>query len=118
MGDRSNIAVDFGGKRKVYLYSHWDGRDIALSLRDVLRAGKRLDDAQYFTRILFDKIVGKSQGSETGYGISPFICDNEHAVLVVDIGSRMVYQEGDVTKNWTFSDYAVMSDGQARDSMR
>lgn len=122
MGDRSNVAIDFGkdesGKpQRVYLYSHWDGKEIALALRDSIKAGRRLDDPQYFARILFDRMIGKHQGEETGYGISPFVCDNSYRILVVDCDARCVVAEDNDAQRWSFSAFADFSDEEVMQAM-
>lgn len=122
MGSRSNLAVDFGndeaGKpQRVYLYSHWDGEDIAVHLRDAAKEGRRLDDPQYFARILFDKMVGKRQGEETGYGISPVVCDNSYRILVADCDSGVIFAEDDPTCRWTFAEFAALTNEAATAAM-
>lgn len=127
MGDRSNVVVDFGRKgpaktSRVYIYSHWAGTRVALNLRDACKAGVRTTDDSYFARILFDRIIGKSQGEEIGHGLSPFITDNEHDVLVVNCNIGKVWAEtpeGEPIpgREWTIKEFGELDDKAARAAM-
>ena len=64
MGDRNNIVVHqphYEGqepKQPLYLYSHWHGRHINEVVADAIElAGGRVNDPDYFTRILFCELV-------------------------------------------------------------
>ena len=117
MGDRGNIYVRHGKEPGVYLYSHWGGHDMPSELREVLKRGDRLDDAQYLTRIIFCALVGNRDWDKTdGYGISATPGDNEHALLVVDTEAQRVFvtefphgsaPDGD---GLSFADYCKLSD--------
>lgn len=94
MGDRANIIVidddrDAENLRGVVLYTHWSGSEIKDTLKAALSKRERWDDAAYLTRIIFCELVGPDRGT-TGYGISSFIGDNEHAYLVVDVPRQIV----------------------------
>lgn len=90
MGDRGQIAV-VHGEGAVYLYSHWGGTELAAVLRSALLKKWRWDDNEYLTRIIFDEMVGDSQGSEMSYGIGLIPHgDIEHALLVVDTTQQAV----------------------------
>lgn len=110
MADRANIAIHFGQKQagdtitgepvmvdqRVYLYSHSKGAFLALVLRDTIRGrgAEHLSDDQAFTRILFEEVVGDDHQVDAHvYGLSPFVCDNEHPVLVVDCTNERVWAE-------------------------
>lgn len=96
MGDRSNIVIEstYGSEtNRVYLYSHWDGENVIKSAVHGLSTGRATDN-QYLARIIFDNMVGTDQGTETGYGISADIGDNEHPILVItDAEGTQVYFE-------------------------
>lgn len=86
MGDRSNVVIEtkFNGENasRVYLYSHWSGTSVLESVLHGLRSG-RTDDPPYLARIIFDHMIRNDRGSETGFGISGYITDNEHPILVI-----------------------------------
>lgn len=127
MGDRANIAVRFDplseetAPPRVYLYGHWSGETYAIALQRALAKRWRWDDAFYLTRIIYDEFVGSHAGTETGFGISPYVGDNEHPVLLVDPSRQMVFVEYEVgrvrpvgePKAWTFEQYVALPDAQA-----
>lgn len=125
MGDRGNIVVlDCRADRAVpiYLYSHWNGCALPLVVRDALRRECRWNDPPYLTRILFDQMTKGRQGNETGAGISAWLNDNEHFLVVVNTMEQTVsFSEetsiddatGVPTKHiatWSFKDYIKLDD--------
>lgn len=96
MGDRANIVVrdryvkDPGDREAVVLYSHWGGYEMPETLRKALARRQRWDDESYLARIIFDTMTEGDHGSETGYGISTRMPDNEYDLLVLD--SERVYR--------------------------
>jgi len=71
-------------------------------------------------RIIWDEFEGE-QKTETGYGISPTLTDNEHPILVVDVAAQMVRTEGDgrgyradnaPIQEWTFEAYCALPNPQ------
>lgn len=134
MGDRGNIAVldrrRIDGKDIVgytFLYTHWGGSGIAVDLQTALRKRWRWDDDSYLARIIFDVMTDGRHGEETSFGISPFIGDNEHIVLVVDTEKQQVtaHQEemvsepaleqiepGAEVRSWTFEEFCAIPDGK------
>lgn len=85
MGERSNIVIQssYGTETaRVYLYSHWDGEGIIKSALQGMKSG-RVNDSQYLARVIFQDMLGADK-SETGYGISARIHDNNYPVLVID----------------------------------
>jgi hypothetical protein len=93
MGDRGNIYIEEAEGRGVFLYTHWGGYRIADVLAAALSsdAGRnRANDAPYLARIIFDALADGEHGTETGYGISSSICDNEHVILAVNPATRTV----------------------------
>lgn len=89
MGDRSNVVIEtqLGDDRtsRVYLYSHWSGTSVLESALHGLRSN-RVDDPPYLARIIFEHMVRNDAGRETGFGISSYITDNEHPLLVISTG--------------------------------
>lgn len=86
MGDRSNVVIETKfneeNSSRVYLYSHWAGTSVLESVLHGLRSN-RVDDPPYLARIIFDHMIRNDHGGETGYGISSYITDNEHPILVI-----------------------------------
>jgi hypothetical protein len=94
MGDRANVAIiDPDRNDCVVLYSHWGGERLALMAHQAMatsEARSRWSDASYLRRIVFQHILDHEGFGETGWGISTYICDNEHPVLVIDVSSQRV----------------------------
>lgn len=86
MGDRSNIKVVYPSGDVIYLYGHWLGRENRSIVDEAVAEGQRLSDPEYFTRILFSKMVKNDIDGSTGFGISPYLCDNDYGnpIVVVD----------------------------------
>ena len=103
MGDRGNIKVG-----KVYLYTHWGGSEIKDVLKKALKRKQRWNDEAYLTRIIFCEMVKDDVESETGFGISTSLCDNEYNILEVDCEKqevREVTDEGKLVKKWSFTKF-------------
>lgn len=114
MGDRGNIAVQHGllkdgSPARIYLYTHWKGSSIKETLQRALRKRQRWDDSPYLTRIIFNELQGKNRG-EAGFGISPFLDDNENNILIVNPEVQKVTLEdenGSVLKCWSFEKFTT-----------
>ena len=89
MGDRSNVVIETqlgdDNTSRVYLYSHWSGASALESVLHGLRSN-RVDDPPYLARIIFEHMIRNDLGRETGFGISGYITDNEHPILVISTG--------------------------------
>jgi len=130
MGDRANICiVQHPRKNKVgtvYLYTHWGGDTLPQRLQNALQRGKeRWDDEPYLGRILFCGMLPSEErwADLAGYGITSYITDNEHNILVVDCTTKTVglatekaclaAEEGggapETFKLWTFEEYTNLS---------
>jgi hypothetical protein len=84
MGDRSNIVIRSGGDR-IWPYGHWMGaRSIGHAMHGL--RSDRVRDAPYLARIVFCSMVGRDTTSEIGFGISTSMVDNQHPVVVIDVG--------------------------------
>ena len=92
MGNRANIKV-VDGQDSVWLYSHWDGDELPEILHVALSRRQRWDHAPYLTRIIFCQMAKGDEDGETGLGISSTIGDNEHLIIVVDVGMQTVSLE-------------------------
>lgn len=88
MGDRSNVAIlQHNADEAVVLYSHWDGEGLYAKVAralDTPEARARWSDDAYLARIVFQYILDLAGFTETGYGISTGLCDNEYQILVLD----------------------------------
>lgn len=90
MGDRGNIVIreswprDVRDKEAVFLYTHWQGTELPETLRVALSAARgRWDDGPYLARIVFETMIDKDRGGQTGFGISTQLTDNEYDLLVL-----------------------------------
>lgn len=117
MGDRGNIVVKMD-PAPVYLYSHWRGSDLKEVLRRALAKRWRWTDESYLCRIIGCELWKGHEATETGFGISTYAPDNEHALLVVDCGAQTVSECAHDTKkangvgkpsggSWTFEEFLV-----------
>lgn len=105
MGDRGNIVLWFRrygteDVTPIFFYSHWGGSMLPETLVKALDsdAGRnRWQDDSYLARIIFDQLTFGDQGSETGFGISPWETDNEHPLVNVNLDDMTVNFEGSKT---------------------
>lgn len=117
MGDRGNICVSMnngiGGHGQIYLYTHWNGSCLYDVVHDVLKRRIRWDDDAYLTRMLFCELmihnykndienIVHNVKSETGFGVSLTIQDNEHPIVYVNPSAQTVTIEDTC---WTFEDF-------------
>ena len=99
MGDRANIGVimrdfapDGANATVVFFYSHWGGSQIEETLADALDRGRgRWFDDSYLARIIFSEMVKDNILSDTGYGMSIYVGDNGHDILIVDLEKNLVF---------------------------
>lgn len=128
MGDRGNIvvrdydAVEAGQSlADVWLYTHWAGGGMKRILQRALARKARWYDPPYLARIIFCEMAKDDIDSETGFGISTSMCDNEHDVLLVESGKERVVLLGcdwadqnsplpvdvspGIVKVWTFDEF-------------
>jgi hypothetical protein len=91
MGMRRNIALDYGEQRKIYLYTHWGAEGLEDVLRAALIRGRsRWDDPPYLARIIFSEMTQAEVLDTTGYGIAPYVMDDEFPTIELDFGKRTV----------------------------
>lgn len=119
MGDRGNIVVvhHVGAKKikRIFLYTHWAGTEIASTLQTALQRKQRWDDEAYLTRIIFCEMIGDDIKGETGFGIGGECVDNEHNVLVVDCAKQTVGVSEDrdakkIVRRVTFDGFIAFSE--------
>lgn len=109
MGDRANIAIEFEDHQKtpVYFYTHWNGTELPVTLQNALIRGRdRWDDEAYLARIIFSEMIQGAVLSETGFGISLNIQDNEHPIITVDMKLQSVRFNN---YEWTFEQYVSLT---------
>lgn len=126
MGDRANLQLNYNTDDEpsrypnLFLYTHWGGYDLPHNLQSALvKAKPRWDDETYCARILVSQIIGIDWNSETGYGLSPYITDNQHPDLIVNLMDQTItlndhppityaqyclLTEAQITKLWTGHD--------------
>lgn len=102
MGDRANIHVKSENYEGVYFYTHWEGDRLPQTLQRALARKLRWDDEQYLNRIIFCEMVGKDMAGETGYGITSYLCDNNHEIIEVDVDGQTITIGNEV---WTFDEF-------------
>jgi hypothetical protein len=94
MSTRGQVFIKDTG---VYLYQHSDGYDLGDEVRSAIaseRGQARRDDEEYLTRIIFEDMIGKRAGSETGYGIGTSIHGDIEYLVTVDVAAQTVTVEG------------------------
>jgi hypothetical protein len=98
MGDRGNVQVkETASDNGVFFYTHWSGSELPKIVAHALDRGKgRWGDTPYLSRIIFCEMVKGQEAGETGYGISTQECDQNHPLIVVDDGARVVSIDGEV----------------------
>jgi len=91
MGNRANICMEYENGEKIFFYTHWQGSQLPKILQNALKRGKdRWDDEHYLARIIFSEMIQDTVLEETGYGISPYITDNQHPIIVVNCTTQIV----------------------------
>jgi hypothetical protein len=91
MGMRRNIALGYGTEGTVYLYTHWGAEDLEETLRSALQRGaSRWRDPSYLARIIFSEMVKDELLDTTGYGLAPYVMDDEYPTIEVDLIGRTV----------------------------
>lgn len=126
MGDRANIVVretwpnDLGDSEAVFLYTHWSGTELPEVLRRALAKRWRWNDPPYLARVVFEEMIAVYPATETGFGVSTRLGDNEYDLLVlreerVYLLSESAYNESgfsylDATPSCSFAEYAEASE--------
>jgi len=131
MGNRGNFYMVQEGKTEekgIYFYGHWSGSEMPKILQKTLRRAKkacRLDDEPYFARMLFCDLIAsggrdKALTDETSYGISTYLCDNNHKIIVIDVENQRCGYAKEPTDDkqpmpqewYTFDKFMEMSDDE------
>ncbi len=131
MGDRGNIKLVQRSRRDeepqaIYLYTHWGGSDLPVTLRQALERGRdRWGDDAYLARIIFCEMVRDRWADTSGFGISIYTPDNEHPVLEVDADEKRIrllswsgYNAGlgSAYAEWSFEEYLAADPGDLHEA--
>ena len=116
MGDRANVHVFEGkGDNGVYLYTHWNGTELPVTLQTALRRKQRWTDVAYLARIIFGEMVKGEEAGVTGFGIGTSMCDGQARILHVDTESQTVtVNEG---RKFSFEEYCSWDEPHWGDSI-
>ena len=127
MGDRANVALLQRTRRDeaefVVLYTHWGGSELLGTVQAAIKREARWDDEAYLARIILNEMQGDDRG-ETGFGISTALCDNEHAIIVIDPGKQQIglasedafknallkRKMPDLFKSWTLEEFSGLKE--------
>ena len=93
MGDRNNIKITYGNGQSVFLYSHWGGSQLEEIVKRALWSSDRVTDESYFVRVLFSRMISEDIDSETGYGIAPYVVDQDANNKMVHIDYTKATEE-------------------------
>jgi len=113
MGDRANIKFKFSNKKSIYLYTHWHGSELPHMLWRALAKLERWEDDSYLCRMVFSEMIKDNLNESTGFGISPFMNDNEHLIIGVNPEKQLVTfesEKGKVKRKFTFKDYVLLDE--------
>src|SRR5436190_12468621 len=92
MGDRAQVAINNGKHISIYLYTHWNGSELANTVKRALARRQRWTDSEYLTRIIFCEMVKGQEDAETGFGIGiSEHGDNEHPLIVLNCAKQKVW---------------------------
>jgi len=117
MGDRGNIVIRYDAdtnsrQTDIYFYAHWRGSDLPSILQRALARRLRWHDAAYLARIIFNELTAGHETEETGFGIAPYLCDNEHDLLIVDVARNIVIrqtEDGKLVSEWPFEEFITLN---------
>ncbi len=100
---RAQVKIEDTG---VYLYTHWGSESLPDVVIETIKMGWRINDPEYFTRILFERMIDAedSRNQETGFGIGTTEhTDLEYPALIVNCQQGCIYLNG-VDKPIPFED--------------
>ena len=111
MGDRANVVIQEENGKEIFLYTHWNGSGLPDVVRLALAKRERWNDPPYLARIVFCEMLKEDNDSldgTTGFGISSYMCDNEHPLIVLDTNKQCVRYETEnrtMLEEYTFEEY-------------
>ncbi len=86
MGNRANVQIKYNEGSDIFFYSHWDGTGLNQIVKKALIRGKsRWNNESYLARIIFSEMIKGAILEETGYGISPWECEEGAPKVIVDM---------------------------------
>ncbi|HET6405244.1 MAG TPA: hypothetical protein VFH78_11390 [Candidatus Thermoplasmatota archaeon] len=115
MGARSNIVVRFSNGARIYLYTHWNGRDVPRVVHEALRLttgeGGRWKDEGVVCRALATRLWRGEEDELLGFSLSPYGTfpdfDEYHVDLAQQVVRRVSALTEDVVGEWSFDDFAA-----------
>lgn len=115
MGARSNIVVRFSSGARIYLYTHWRGREVGRVVQDALRAataeGGRWHHEGVVCRALATRLWRGEEDELLGYSVSPYGTfpdfDEFHVDLAAQTVRRVSAMTEDVVGEWTFEEFVA-----------
>lgn len=93
MGMRRNISLQYEGRTEpsIYLYTHWGADGLEQTLAQSIERGKgRWGDSSYLARVIASDMFKDAGDDITGYGLAPYVMDDEYPTLHVDLGKLTV----------------------------
>lgn len=102
MGDRGQVYFKESG---VYLYTHWGAYELIKDVKKALGKKMRWEDVEYLARIVFDTMIGESQGEETGFGIGTEKHGDIWRLIEIDGTNVKVIDHGHTIFEGTFEEF-------------
>ena len=91
MGARNNLQIKYSDGNSVCVYSHWGGQDdLPAALRRALKRKERWDDEMYLGAIIMREVFRDDLDGSTGYGVQPYLGEEEYETTVVDMSKQEV----------------------------
>lgn len=91
MGMRRNIELTYSNDQKIYLYTHWGAETMEEELKNALERGiNRWCDESYLARIIISEFIKDDILSDTGFGIAPYVMEEEYPTIRVDLKNGSV----------------------------
>ena len=90
---RRNIALQYEGRTEpsIFLYTHWGAELLEQTLAESLDRGRgRWGDEPYLARIIASDMFKDAEQDITGYGLAPYVMDDEYPTLYVDLEKQTV----------------------------
>jgi hypothetical protein len=92
MGTRGQICVR-GNHGDVYLYRHFDAKNLLNDVYVGLSYGQRWDDSEYLARMIFEQMISGNTDKVYGFGISVTKHSDIDLLLIVDCNTHNVIIE-------------------------
>lgn len=109
-----NIYIKQGANKGIYLYTAKDGKILPKILKNALVRGReRWGDTQALTRVIFAEMIQKDVLSNTGFGISAHLGDNDNFIIAVDDKIEKIgffTESGAAFKYYTFDQFIALTD--------